>query len=120
MIITTKRGELQMDRQAIASRLIELPIEIEDIETEIYEAQREVVEAKNDLDSKATELQLEGKIDGKNAEVRAAQIKSMTEGERQELVNAENKLALLRVHYNRASNQFKAYQAVARILGEAN
>lgn len=105
-----------MDRQVVTDRLLELPGEIETAETDVFNAQLIFMEAKDDYAYKEAALYLEGKIDGKNAEVRAAQLKDFTTLERHAVTTADNQVVLARIKLNRLINEFKAYRAIAGML----
>lgn len=105
-----------MDRQAIIDRLIDLPAEIEAAEKDLFDAQLAVTKARDLLAGKENQLLLDGAIDGKNAETRAAQLKELTKAERDAIATAENQLALVKMELNLKLNQFKAYRAIAGII----
>lgn len=105
-----------MDRQAIIDRLTELPKEIAKTEHELYTLSLDVKGAKEELMRAENQLYLDGKIDGKNAEVRAAQLKESTIKERNAIHVAENKVELARIKLNELLNEFRAYRTIARIL----
>lgn len=102
-----------MDRQIIIEKLAFLPAEIAGVEAGVLTAQLAVAEAKDILANKEAQLYLDGTIDGKNAEIRAAQLKEYTFAERETIVTAETKMALARIELNRLLNQFKAYRTIA-------
>lgn len=105
-----------MDRQMIIDRLTQLPGEIEKAEMDVFDAQLRSTKARDVLANKEAQLYLDGAIDGKNAEVRAAQLKENTKAEREAIAAADNQVALARINLNRVLNQFKAYRAIAGML----
>jgi hypothetical protein len=105
-----------MDRKKIIGRLLEMPSEIFNAETEIFDAQCELLRAKDILTAKEAELYAEGKIDGKNAEIRSAQLKQLTTAERNIIATAENNINLARITFNHLYNEFKMLQTVAYLI----
>ena len=105
-----------MDKQAVIYRLTELPGEIEERENDLLDAQEELNRTKEALIDKQNELLVIGVIDGKNAEIRFAQMRNLTSEERAAITQAETYVAASRINANRAINQFKAYRAVAQII----
>ncbi|MGP0583666.1 hypothetical protein [Paenibacillus timonensis] len=105
-----------MTKQEIANRLLELPKEIATVEDVVIEANRQVVLAKEILQQKEDDLLLGNVIDGKNAEIRAAQMRQHTEHERMNLSNAELHLKNNVTRLGRLRDEFKALQSVAGLL----
>lgn len=105
-----------MDKQIIIDKLLRLPEEIKSAELAVIDAQVVVTKAKEALMRKENQLILDRLIDGKNAEIRGAQLKEFTKVEREAVNIAENKLALARMELNQLLNQFKAYRAIAELL----
>lgn len=105
-----------MDRQMIINRLTQLPAEIEQAEMDLFDAQLRATKARDILANKEAQLYLDGIIDGKNAEIRSAQLKEHTAAERDAILAAENQVALARINLNRVLNQFKAYRAIAGLI----
>ncbi|GAA0390195.1 hypothetical protein [Paenibacillus motobuensis] len=105
-----------MTKQEIVNRLLELPGQIASVEYTVLEADRQVVLAKEFLQQKEDDLLLGNVIDGKNAEIRAAQMRQHTEYERQNLDNAELHLKNNVTRLVRLRDEFKALQAVASLL----
>jgi hypothetical protein len=107
-----------MDRVAVIIRLTELPGEIEGRENDLLDAQEDLNKFKEGLIDQQNALLESGAIDGKNAELRSAQMRNLTNKERVEVAEAENVVAAARINLNRAVNQFKAYRAVAKLLDQ--
>lgn len=105
-----------MDKQVVINRLTELPGEIEERENDLLDAKEALTNAKEALIDKQNELLVTGAIDGKNAEIRFAQMRNLTTQERAQITKAEIEVGLAQVNANRAINQFKAYRAVAKII----
>lgn len=105
-----------MDRKQIIARLLEMPEEIKKAEMEIYRSQTEVLKAKDVLTQREAEFYAEGKIDGKNAEARNAQLKQLTAAERNVVAVAENNINLARIAFNHLHNEFKMLQTVAYLV----
>lgn len=108
-----------MNKQDMAKRIMELPKEIAEAEDAVIEANRQVVLAKEILQQKEDDLLLGNMIDGKNAEIRAAQMRQQTEHERLNLSNAELHLKNGVTRLGRLRDEFKALRAVAGLLGVA-
>ena len=105
-----------MTKQEIVNRLLGLPGEIAAGEDALLEANRQVVLAKEVLQQKEDDLLLGNMIDGKNAEIRAAQMRQHTEHERLNLSNAELQLKNATTRLGRLRDEFRALQAVASLL----
>lgn len=105
-----------MDKQAIITRLLELPNEIEQAENNVI-CSADILRGQKD---RLTEIQdrliVEGKIDGKNAEARAAQLRVMTEQEQFSVRQAENDLNGDRAYLNKLVNAQANLRAIAGLL----
>ena len=106
-----------MDKTTIIQRLLELPNEIEAAENEVIEMCEKVSKAKDDLTGKESVLLLSGKIDGKNAEIRSAQLRELALQERQAVNDAENALSGARAYLTKLQNTFRALQTITQLLG---
>jgi len=112
-----------MDKQELIERLSELPAKIEIYEKDVVCSQRTILEAKNQLADKEAELLLakdeDGKpvINGKNAEIRNAQLRQMTKDIRDKIAKTESSLMWEKAVLNRAINDFKALRTIARLMG---
>jgi hypothetical protein len=105
-----------MNREQIIARLLKLPGAIYDAEMAIYDALMVVCEAKEFLATKEANLYTEGKIDGKNAEIRGGQLRQLTIIERNHVATAENSLNQARNTFNHLHNEFKMLQTVAYLI----
>lgn len=105
-----------MNKQDMAKRILELPKEIAAAEDAVIEANRQVILAKEILQQKEDDLILGNMIDGKNAEIRAAQMRQHTEHERHNLASAELHLKNDTSRLGRLRDEFRALQAVANLL----
>lgn len=105
-----------MTKQEIASRLLELPKEIAFAEDAVLVANYQLVQAKEALQRKEDELLLGNEIDGKNAEIRAAQMRQRTELEREDLSEAELTLKNAAVRLGKLKDELRALQAAAGLL----
>jgi len=71
-----------LNKQDLIVALADLPGAINFAEVTILEAQANVTKAKEALSTKEADLYSENKIDGKNAEIRAAQLRQLTTQDR--------------------------------------
>ena len=109
-----------MDRNTLIQRLLDTPGEIKHGEKVLLDCLNALQRAKDRLTEKETELILAGAIDGKNAETRTAQMRQMTATEREAVAEEEHVLSLHRCDLNNLQNEFKALQAVARLIADAS
>ncbi len=111
----------QITREDVVRRLVELPEAIFQTEQNVLNASLNLDQAKANLEVRKTDLLLGKdeniKIDGKNAETRAAQLNEATKEEQAQVDKAEEELARLRLELNKLNNEFRALQAVAGLLG---
>jgi hypothetical protein len=105
-----------MTKIELINKLSGLPGEIHFAEMAIFGAQDGVTKAKDILSVKEADLYSEGVIDGKNAEIRTAQLRQLTTPERNEIAKAENALSMARIAFNQLQNYFTAYRAIAGML----
>ncbi|MEF3310395.1 hypothetical protein PV433_16020 [Paenibacillus sp. GYB004] len=105
-------------KQKLIDRLLELPAEIEVAEEAALQAHSRLVTAKELILWKEDSLLLteNGPITGKNAETRAAQVRSFTKNEREALADAEMELKNASSRLERLHVEFKALRAVADLL----
>ena len=102
-----------MTKTDLMAQLQALPDEIYNAEIKVLEAQKGVTQAKEFLAAKEADLYAEGLIDGKNAEIRNAQLRQLTAEERSGVALAENRLAQCRINLSCLQNQFSACKAIA-------
>lgn len=107
-----------MQINEIIQKLQTLPQSIYEAEIAFANKQMEYLAAKEILAKTETKLLLDGTIDGKNSEIREAQLKAKTAKERNDLFEAEVKMLLGKAEYNLKLNELSAYRAIARILGK--
>lgn len=105
-----------MDKQSIINRLLALPAEIAAAEEATLQANMKLVTAKEMLQQKEDSLLLGNAIDGKNAEIRAAQLRQYTEHERESLADAELNLKNAVARLGRARDEFRALQAIVELI----
>ncbi|SFF22516.1 hypothetical protein SAMN04487969_11924 [Paenibacillus algorifonticola] len=105
-----------MDKQALINRLLELPSEIAAAEDIVLQEHMLVVSAKESLQQKEDSLLLGNVIDGKNAEIRAAQVRQFTEHEREALADAEMRLKNAVARLGKGKDELRALRAVADLL----
>ncbi|MFB0841835.1 hypothetical protein [Paenibacillus oleatilyticus] len=105
-----------MDRQSIISKLLALPAKIAAEEDNVLQAHANLIEAKGILQQKEDSLLLGNIIDGKNAEIRAAQMREYTEDERKHLIEAELSLKNAVARLERYRDEFRALRSVAELL----
>ena len=109
-------SEAKTDKTALIKRLMEIPGEIRHGEAILIDLMYDLQAAKDRLTSKEAELLLSGAIDGKNAEIRNAQMRELTTTEREAVAAAERILALQRANLTALQNEFRALRSVARLL----
>lgn len=95
-----------------------LPRDIKEAENDLVEGITGLQEDKDLLADKEAELLVNGKIDGKNAEIRAAQMRELTKVERNNVTLSENNVSRIKAKLNAAVNEFKAWRAIAGLLKE--
>jgi hypothetical protein len=105
-----------MTKQDLVKRLLELPAEIEKAEESVLQANSRLIDAKDMLQQKEDDLLLGNLIDGKNAEIRAAQVRKYTAHERETLAYAELTLKNAAKRLECYHVQFKAFRAVADLI----
>ncbi|MBJ6360828.1 hypothetical protein ACFOQM_05885 [Paenibacillus sp. GCM10012307] len=105
-----------MTKQELINRLLALPAVINSAEEAVLDAHSEVIAAKDELQLKEDALILGNAVEGKNAETRAAHMRSMTVLERQALAEAELGLKQSAARLERFKVEFKALRAVALLL----
>ncbi len=105
---------LQMD---IVQELIDIPEEIKEAQEHVLDKSETLERVKAALKDREAELLLNGQIDGKNAEQRAAQMREKTKDLLGQVNKLEAELAKAKMELDHACNRFKALRAIARILG---
>lgn len=105
-----------MTKQEIVKRLLSLPTEIAVAEESVLQANMKLVLAKEMLQRKEDDLLLGNMIDGKNAEIRAAQMRQNTVHEREILADSEINLRNEAVRLGKCRDELRALQAVTSLL----
>lgn len=105
-----------MDKQEIINQLLELPRKIHQTELLLNQVYYEVQVKKDNLTAKEDQVLLSGVIDGKNAETRQAQLRSLTVEERQAVQQAENQINKVKAELNRLLNTQANLRAIAKLL----
>lgn len=101
----------------IVQELIDIPEEIKKAQEHVLDKSETLERVKAALKDREAELLLNGQIDGKNAEQRAAQLRMHTKAEREAMMALEVELNREKVHLDYSYNRLKALRAIARILG---
>lgn len=101
----------------IVQELIDIPEEIKKAQEHVLDKSETLERVKAALKDREAELLLNGQIDGKNAEQRAAQLRMHTKAEREAIMALEAELNREKVHLDYSYNRLKALRAIARILG---
>jgi hypothetical protein len=101
----------------IVQELIDIPEEIKKAQEHVLDKSETLERVKAALKDREAELLLNGTIDGKNAEQRAAQLRMHTKAEREAMMALEAELNREKVHLDYSYNRLKALRAIARILG---
>ena len=105
-----------MTKIDLIDKLVSLPDLIEEQEKASISASQQVQKSKGKLTEVEDVLLLGGVIDGKNAEIRAAQMRENTTSERETVQNAERVLTIEQVKINRLNNELAVYKAIAGML----
>ena len=107
---------MTMTKKVLVDRLLALPDEISAAENAVLAVHEKVTVAKGVLLQKEDDLLLNNKLDGKNAETRAAQARQFTGRERDYLAEHELQLKYAVSKLERLQVQLKAYRAVALLI----
>jgi hypothetical protein len=107
-----------MDKKQVAKRMMELVDELSNAEAKVIGAGFALDVAKAALADIEAELLIceDSPINGKNAEIRAAQMRQETTAERQAIQAAEAALLKEKTSLNKLQNEFKALRAIVAIL----
>jgi hypothetical protein len=111
-----------MEKSTIIQRLLELPAAIAVAERKVITVQFQLMSAKADLQNKEDGLLLGSfeeqgwVIDGKNAEIRQAQMRHFTEVEQDRVSAAEDSVTMAKHDLSILYNELKALQAVADLM----
>lgn len=105
-----------MTRTELTARLLALPGEIAAAEAAANETALRLEGAQCRLQRCEDELLLNGALDGKNAEIRATQLRQHTHGAHLLLSQAEDALRQAKAAYHTALHEFYALRAAARLM----
>lgn len=101
----------------ITQRLLQLPDEIEEAESQVLAAEDERRLAQASLDTIEARVVLDPeRVNGKNAEQRQAQVLLLTEEERNLLAAATMRVEEAKVHLRHLQNEFSAVRSLVRWL----
>jgi hypothetical protein len=100
----------------LIEKLTLLPGLIEQAENEVIKDIQAIQGAKERLADEQDRLLTNGSIDGKNAEIRSAQLRERTGQEVRDVQQSENKASISRVALNRLNNELAICRAIAGIL----
>ena len=103
-------------REQVIEKLLSLPKEINNAEDDLCRVQLNLVAAQDLLKAKEDEWQASGSIDGKNAEIRTAQLRTLTQTERDQVKVFEAVIPEYRRMLTRAQNEFSGYRSIARLM----
>ena len=93
------------------------PEKIAEAMEKILTQQRVSDEAKERLHDKEGSLLQSGVIDGKNAEIRSAQLRDLTREERTKVRDCAEILETLKIELKHEQDKFSAFKAIAQMLG---
>ena len=107
---------IKLTKIELIEKLYELPKLIEDAENAVIKDVQAIQGAKERLADEQDRLLTNGSIDGKNAEIRAAQLRERTGQEVRGVQQAENKASISKVKLNRLNNELRSSEAIAGML----
>lgn len=107
-----------MEKTQVAKRMMELVNELSNQEDTVIGAGFALDEAKAALADIEAELLIreDSPINGKNAEIRAAQMRQETQAERAAIASAEAALIKEKASLNKLQNEFRALRAIVAML----
>jgi len=108
-----------MTRAEILAALAKLPGQIERAELALLACRREAERYEAEWKDAEATLLLDGTIDGKNAEARAAQLRLAMASYRETAADLEQKAERARIRLHRLQSEFTAAKAMARLLAVA-
>lgn len=103
-------------KKEIMERLMALPVDILDAELVLINHQYNLLTAKNDLQQAKDQLYIEGVIDGKNAEIRDAQLRQRTTLEQNDVNRATELVERQKFEVTKLQNELAALRAVCDLL----
>ncbi len=109
-----------IEANEVIRRLLDLPGEIAQVEDALLAAENDRRRVENAVTYLSDRLLIDGRIDGKNAEVREAQLRQALATEPGNpcgrLLEAERLPVFLKRELHRLQNEFAALRSVARLL----
>lgn len=109
-----------MTRADVIRRLTELPEAMANVEALIFAATWATLAAKKNLEEVTASLYLSGSIDGRNSEMREAQILLQTVAARDHVRTCEMEEANQKRALRDLDREFGALRAIARLLREGD
>lgn len=103
-------------REQLIAELTALKQSIVDANIEVFTAAHELMVAKDALRVKEDSLTLSGVIDGKNAEIRAVQLRQQTVIERQDVAEAEDYLESAKMGLNNRRTELQINLALVELV----
>jgi hypothetical protein len=105
-----------MTPPTVIERLRVLPGAMATAELELHAAENARLQAVRFLQQEEDALLLDGTIDGKNSEVRAAQIRQLTASVREVVEEREHVVARLKIGLRHLQAEHSSLRAIARLL----
>jgi hypothetical protein len=105
-----------LTKDDVIKRLLELPEVIAQDERCFLQTQQTLDSARRLLAGKEAELLSSGSIDGKNAEIRAAQLRQSTNEERDAITVIEGNVPWGKIALTCDLNEFSALKSIARLM----
>ncbi|EHQ88242.1 hypothetical protein [Desulfosporosinus youngiae] len=103
-------------REQLIVELTALKQSIVAANSEVYLAARELVNAKDELRLTENSLIVDGLIDGKNAEIRSAQMYANTVVDRQNVADAEDSLESAKMTLNNLQTELRITLALVELV----
>ena len=101
----------------IIGELLGYPEKLKEAEKQVMAAKKRVDEIKNKMETKRYSLLASGVIDGKNAEVREAQIALKLGEETGALLSAKENLDEAEFYFKQIEIEYRTLLAISRVLG---
>jgi hypothetical protein len=106
----------QITRTELIDTLLQLPEAIRRREYDLLRREEDQERLEEELSFKERELLLTGKIDGKNADIREAQMREHTNGFHEKLAEGRGAIQRAKLDLHYAQARFSALKAAARLL----
>lgn len=97
--------------------LLSYPAKLNESEIKLINAKKRVDQIKEQIDIKRYSLLVSGVIDGKNSEIREAQIEEKISGDKKNLREAKENLDVEEANFHLLENEYQSLLAIARIVG---